>query len=61
MEPEGRQRFSKKWNLNSGDAVAIDDYKTGHWLEIKTIWWQHFVDQHPAESLGAVGERLKDF
>jgi hypothetical protein len=47
--------------LNSGDAVAIDDYKTGHWLEIKTIWWQHFVDQHPAESLGAVGERLKDF
>ncbi|HEY3898335.1 MAG TPA: hypothetical protein VGM54_06965 [Chthoniobacter sp.] len=51
----------KRWNLNSGEAIAVDDYKTGHWLEIKTIWWQHFVDQHSEEAQKGVSDRMKDF
>ncbi|EDY19246.1 hypothetical protein CfE428DRAFT_3423 [Chthoniobacter flavus Ellin428] len=52
---------SKKWNLSSGDAVAMQDDKSGHSLEIRSSWWQRFLDQQPSKTKGEISERLKDF
>jgi hypothetical protein len=52
----------KRWMLNVNDAIATEQKnQDGHKLEIRTSWWQHFVDGHPALSSAGVAERLKDF
>ncbi len=51
----------KKWELNSGEATAVYQPQPGHALEIKTIWWQHFAQEHPTEKITNTIERLKDF
>jgi hypothetical protein len=51
----------KKWDLNSGEAMAVYQPNTGHLLEIKTVWWQHFVEQHKAAAATEANQRLKDF
>jgi hypothetical protein len=51
----------KKWELNSGEAAASYPSQPGHSLEIKTIWWQHFAEEHPTEKVTKAIERLKDF
>jgi hypothetical protein len=51
----------KKWELNSGEATAVYEPQPGRALEIKTVWWQHFAEQHPTEKVTNAIERLKDF
>jgi len=52
---------SKQWVSDSGDAFATEQHENGHSLEIKTSWWLHFVDRHPATARTGIKERLKDF
>jgi hypothetical protein len=51
----------RRWRLNSGEAMASQDYNSGLWLQIETVWWEHFVGEHRAESPNTAAERLKDF
>lgn len=54
-------KTAKRWNLSSGDAVAREEDQNGHSFEIRSSWWQNFLDQHLAKATSSVGERLKDF
>lgn len=51
----------KRWNLSSGDVVARQDDQNGHTFELRSSWWQHFLDQRPTKTNGEANERLKDF
>lgn len=52
---------SQKWDLNSGEATATYQTQADHALEIRTSWWDHYVADHPVESVAGISERLKDF
>jgi hypothetical protein len=52
---------TKEWVSESGDAFATEQHENGHSLDIKTSWWLHFVDRHPAIARIGIKERLKDF
>jgi hypothetical protein len=52
---------SRQWVSDSADAFATEQHENGHSLEIKTSWWLHFIDGHPAIARTEVKERLKDF
>ena len=55
------KQTSKRWNLSSGDVVARQDDQNGHTFELRSSWWQNFLDQRPGKTKSEVADRLKDF